>query len=134
MLAHPDLYRGVGDAVPGAAARLLAVRCADCGRVAVPRQHYGCEACGSTRGEDVELDAHGTLLSFATVHLHQSKSIAAPFVIGEIGLDAGPTLRITLVEPDDRGLRIGAPMRGVLHPAPGGEGALELRFTGESTR
>jgi len=134
MLAHPDLYRGVADAVPGGDARLLAVRCADCGRVAFPRQHYGCEACGGTRSEDVELDARGTLLSFATVHLHQSKSIAAPFVIGEIGLDGGPTLRITLVEPDDRGLRIGQRVRGALHPAPGGEGALELRFTLESAR
>jgi len=123
QLAHPDLY--------GPDARLFAVRCADCGRVAFPRQHYGCEVCGSARGEDVELDARGTLLSFATVHLHQSKSIAAPFVIGEVGLDGGPTLRLTLVEPDDRGLRIGARVRGVLHPAPGGEGALELRFTRE---
>jgi uncharacterized OB-fold protein len=125
-LAHPELY--------GADARLHGVRCADCGRVAFPRQHYGCEVCGGTRSEDVELDAHGTLRSFATVHLHQSKSIAAPFVIGEIELDAGPTLRLTLVEPDDHGLRIGAPMRGVLHPAPGGEGALELRFTREAAR
>ena len=125
-LVHPELY--------GADARLLGVRCAGCGRVAFPRQHYGCEACGETRSEDVELEAQGTLLSYATVHLHQSKSIAAPFVIGEIGLDAGPTLRLTLAEPDDRELRIGARMRGVLHPAPGGEGALELRFTREAAR
>jgi uncharacterized OB-fold protein len=123
-LAHPDLYDADG--------RLFAVRCADCGRVAFPRQRYGCEVCGGARSEDVELEARGTLLSFATVHLHQSKSIAAPFVIGEIGLDGGPTLRLTLVEADDRALRIGARMCGVLHPAPGGEGALELRFRQES--
>ena len=125
-LAHPELY--------GADARLLGVRCTDCGRVAFPRQHYGCEACGSVRSEDVELEPRGTLLSYATVHLHASKSIAPPFVIGEIGLAGGPTLRLTLVESDDGELRIGAPMRGVLHPAPGGEGALELRFTRESAR
>jgi uncharacterized OB-fold protein len=125
-LAHPDLYREDG--------RLLGTRCADCGRVAFPRQPYGCEACGGTKSEDVELDARGTLLSFATVHLHQSKSIAAPFVIGEVGLDGGPTVRVTLVEADDRGLRIGERMRGVLHPSPGGEGSLELRFTREAAR
>ena len=132
-LAHPDLYRADG--------RLLAVRCAECGRVAFPRQAYGCEACGSTRSEDVELDARGTLLSFATVHLHQSKSIAAPFVIGEIALDAGPTIRTTLVEASDSGLAIGARMRGRLADAPPKEGTgssltplSELRFEAENAR
>jgi hypothetical protein len=46
-------------------------------------------------------------------------------VIGEIRLDAGPTIRLTLVEADDRDLRIGARMKGVLHQA------AELRFSKE---
>jgi uncharacterized OB-fold protein len=109
-LAHPDLYREVeGNVV------LLAARCTVCNHIAFPRQRYGCEKCGATSPIDVELPAVGTLASFATVHLHQSSSIAAPFVIGEVKLDAGPTLRLTLVEPTDAGLRIGARMKGVLH-------------------
>jgi hypothetical protein len=129
-LSHPDLYRATADG-----AVLLALRCRACGHVAFPRQPYGCEKCGSTGTEHVEIDAAGTLASFATVHLHQSKSIAAPFVIGEIALDGGPTIRITLVEPSDAGLRIGARMKGVLHAMPTDEGTkAELRFTPAASR
>jgi uncharacterized OB-fold protein len=124
-LSHPDLYRATGTGVA-----LLAMRCSSCGHVALPRQRYGCEKCGSLATGEIELDAVGTLASFATVHLHQSKSIAAPFVIGEVALDGGPTIRITLVEPSDAGLRIGARMKGVLHPMTTDEGTKsELRFT-----
>jgi uncharacterized OB-fold protein len=130
VLSHPDLYRaGDGGAV------LLAMRCNACGLVAFPRQRYGCEKCGATDAVDIELVAAGTLASFATVHLHHSKSIAAPFVIGEIALDGGPTLRITLAEPSDTSLRIGARMRGVLCPiTTEGETKSELRFTMEERR
>jgi uncharacterized OB-fold protein len=129
-LSHPDLYRPTDQGVA-----LLAMRCARCGHVAFPRQPYGCEKCGATAAEDVELAAAGTLASFATVHLHQSKSIAAPFVIGEIALDGGPTIRITLVEPTDEGLRIGARMSGVLFPVASDDAPkVELRFTPETPR
>jgi hypothetical protein len=122
--SHPDLYRATADGVV-----LLAMRCRDCGYVAFPRQRYGCEKCGALAAEDVELATTGTLASFATVHLHQSKSIAAPFVIGEIVLDGGPTLRITLEESADAVLRTGARMKGVLHALAGDEaGRAELRF------
>ncbi len=134
-LSHPDLYRETaGDSV-----ELLGIKCSTCGFVAFPRQRYGCERCGAA-GEalaDVELSSDGTLASYATVHMHQAKTIAAPFVIGEIALDAGPTVRATMVEADDAAMRIGARVRGRLHPAPappdGGAAKLELRFslTGE---
>jgi len=133
-LAHPDLYRLRDD---GHVA-LLGIRCTGCGHVAFPRQSYGCEKCGSTALAEIDLATAGTLASFATVHLHQSKSIAAPFVIGEIDLDDGPTLRITLAEQDDAALAIGARMTGTLVPAGPGDAAsparLELRFTVESPR
>ncbi len=116
-----DLYRVGG----GGTVELLGTRCSKCQHVAFPRQHYGCEKCGSLELVDIDLPARGTLTSFATVHLHQSKSISAPFVIGEIRLDAGPTIRLTLVEANDRDLRIGARMKGVLHQA------AELRFSKE---
>lgn len=130
VLSHPDLYRPTRTGVV-----LLAMRCARCGYVAFPRQRFGCEKCGATETDDVELAAAGTLASFATVHLHQSKSIAAPFVIGEIALDGGPTIRITLAESSDAGLRVGARMTGVLHTIQTDDAPkAELRFTREPHR
>ena len=111
-----ELYSNDGDSV-----ELLGIRCPACGYVAFPRHHYGCEKCGAPELVDVALPARGTLTSFATVHLHQSKSIAAPFVIGEIKLDSGPTVRLTLLEPTDAQLSIGARMTGVILES-------ELRF------
>jgi uncharacterized OB-fold protein len=128
-LSHPDLYRRRGDSV-----ELLGMKCTRCGYVAFPRQAYGCEKCGAADDalSNVELASNGTLASYATVHMHQAKTISAPFVIGEIALDAGPTLRATMVESDDASLQIGARVGGRLHPAPtageGGAPKLELRF------
>jgi uncharacterized protein len=130
-LSHPDLYRSAG----GDSVELLGMKCAICGYVAFPRQSYGCEKCGASGAalSHVELSSRGTLASYATVHMHQAKNIAAPFVIGEIALDAGPTVRATMVEPDDSAMQIGARVDGRLHPAPasgeGGAAKLELRFT-----
>ena len=126
--SHPELYRSTdGDRV-----ELLGIECAACGHVAFPRQHYGCEKCGAAGATlvDVALASDGRLASYATVHVHQAKNIAAPFVIGEVELDAGPMLRATMVEPTDETLAIGARVTGRLHPVPGDAQAskLELRF------
>ena len=128
-LSHPDLYASRD----GATVELLGMRCGSCGYVAFPRQRYGCEKCGATGAAlaDVGLPTDGRLASYATVHMHQAKGIAAPFVIGEVLLDAGPTVRATMVEPDDELLDVGARVTGRLHPAPSAEGAatkFELRF------
>ena len=134
-LSHPDLYA----ARDGATVELLGMRCGSCGYVAFPRQRYGCEKCGATGAAlaDVGLATDGKLASFATVHMHQAKGgIAAPFVIGEVVLDAGPTVRATMVEPNDESLDVGARVTGRLHPAPSAEGAatkFELRFAKASS-
>ena len=56
------------------------MKCASCGYVAFPRQPYGCEKCGAagTALSNIELSSNGTLASYATVHMHQAKTIAAP--------------------------------------------------------
>jgi hypothetical protein len=127
-LSHPDLYRSTD----GVSVELLGTRCAGCGYVAFPRQRYGCERCGASGASlvDVALASSGRLSSFATVHMHQAKNIAAPFVIGEIELDDGPMLRATMVDADDAGLAIGARVVGRLAPAPGDAQPpkFELRF------
>jgi uncharacterized OB-fold protein len=133
-LVHPDLYV----ARAGGRVNLLGMTCRQCGHVAFPRQRNGCEKCGATDTDltDEELVCRGTLVSYATVHMHQAKTIAAPFVIGEVKLDRGPTLRATMVETADAALRIGASVVGTLFPAPSSGDApprLELRFSLEAT-
>jgi hypothetical protein len=135
-LSHPDLYRsGIGDSVV-----LLGMSCAACGHVAFPRQHYGCEKCGAAGDalRDMELESTGTLASYATVHMHQAKTMAAPFVIGEITLDAGPTVRATMVEATDADMEIGARVVGRLFPAPSSadvpSSKFELRFCLQEAR
>lgn len=93
---------------------LQGVACGKCGHLAFPEQHYGCEKCGAT-GDDLvsrPLAAKGTLLAFATVNLHRGKDIDAPFVVGSIQLDEGPTVRCTLVETDESDLAHGGAMAG----------------------
>jgi len=132
-LVHPDLYA----ARAGGTVNLLGMTCRRCGHVAFPRQHNGCERCGATDPDlsDEELVCRGTLVSYATVHMHQAKTIAAPFVIGEVKLDRGPTLRATMAEATDAALHIGARVVGTLVPAPSSGDTppkLELRFALEA--
>ena len=135
-LTHPDLYRRAdGATADRATVALLGMTCSSCGHVTFPRQQYGCEKCGAS-GEslrDVDLCSSGTLTSFATVHMHQAKTITAPFVIGDVALDDGPTVRATMVESTDTAMRIGARVTGCLFPAPSASDAssskLELRFS-----
>lgn len=132
-LVHPDLYA----ARAGGMVNLLGMTCGRCGHVAFPRQRNGCEKCGATDADltNDELVCRGTLVSYATVHMHQAKTIAAPFVIGEVKLDRGPTLRATMVEATNAALQIGARVVGTLFPAPASGDApprLELRFTLEA--
>ncbi|MAE96208.1 MAG: hypothetical protein CL910_16260 [Deltaproteobacteria bacterium] len=130
--AHPGLYRIDREPPP-----LLGQRCAGCGRLAFPPNPYGCEGCGAEADELVteEIPGHGELAAFATVHLHPGKDIEAPFTVGTIVLDAGPTLRATLTRATDDGLAIGQRVRSQLvprHSEDGGE-LLELRFAVEET-
>jgi len=89
---------------------LLGSRCRSCGTTFFPRLDLGCEVCGSTQLERTTLEPVGTLHSVATVHLYQGHDIEAPFAIGEVQLDAGPLIRVTMaeiVERDAIGSRVG---------------------------
>lgn len=116
---------------------LRGMKCGHCGHVAFPRQAYGCEKCGDVDHiHDQNLPCIGTLASFATVNLHRSDRIAAPFIIGEVKLRSGPTIRITMVETSDGDLAIGADVHGVLY-RPGDPSAkmpTELRFSTEAAQ
>ena len=129
VAAYPDLY----DKSPSGAPTLRGGHCRACGYVFFPPQSYGCESCGAApeQLEAIALEGNGALSSFATVHLHQGKGIETPFTVGVIVLDQGPTVRGTLVQPTDSGLRIGDRMRAILAPAgkdDDGKDQVELRF------
>ena len=129
-VAHPTLYGPGADGV----VRILGQRCRRCGHVAFPRQAYGCETCGAFGEELVaeDLEAAGTLVSFAQVHRHHGKDIEAPFMMAEVRLVSGPLLRCTLAQRDAAGLRSGAPMVGRLMAE--ADAPPELRFARAEVR
>ncbi len=106
--AHPGLYEPSSETPT-----LLGTLCGSCGRVSFPAISIGCDACGAAPDvlEATDLDATGTLYSFATVHLHHG-DIEAPFTIGEVELDAGPLVTATM-DPEGRDLSIGQRVRAV---------------------
>lgn len=125
-LEHPTLYE---DAAAGPV--LLGSRCDLCGLACFPRQAFGCESCGANADSltPVTLQAHGELVSFAVVHRHAGKDIAAPFIMGEIRLKDGPLIRCTLSVETSSAPKIGQTMVGLLeHNALSAADVLELRF------
>ena len=106
-------------------------RCRDCGYVFFPPHAFGCEVCGALpeRTEPIALAGKGVLRSFAVVHRHGGGDAETPLIVGEIALDAGPTVRAVLQGREEP--RIGDRMRAVLWSAspPGAqEEIVELRF------
>lgn len=91
---------------------LRAVHCSACGATLFPPQDYGCTVCGAHGAQvsTVDVPAAGRLHSFAVVHLHQGQ--ATPFTIAEMTLDAGPMLRVRLV--DGATAHTGQRLRGVV--------------------
>lgn len=140
-LLKPELYAVAGsDAVPAAPA-LKGGKCRACGYVFFPLQAYGCEVCGAT-GDDLQpqaLSGTGTLIAFARVHMHTPrlppkdtgvKPHAAPFTIGSIRLDDGPTVRTLLVDVDEAALKPGQRMVTRLVGVGSGDREIaDLRFT-----
>lgn len=127
-LVHPSLY----SQMEGGSLSLNGVRCSSCGRIAFPYQEYGCEACGAEVDalEALSLAARGSIVSFAKVHRHQGKDIAAPFVIAQVSMDGGVFVRCTMVAADDGELKSGQRVVGRLVAGSGAnEGKQELRFS-----
>ena len=129
IAAQPGLY-SVGTESPPS---LNGGRCCKCGYVFFPPQQYGCEACGAPRDqlETMALVGRGKLHSFATVHLHQGKSIEAPFTVGVILLDDGPAIRSILTSRTGGGLQAGDQMNATMVPQgtdEQGREVMELRF------
>jgi len=124
LLLKPTLYKRH----PAGNIVLLGGKCAR-GHVFFPFQSFGCERCGSTELQAVDLAGAGRLVASALVHLHADPARPAPFTIGTVALDDGPVVRTLLTEPTPLA---GGRVRAVLVPASGAsEAALDLRFQAE---
>jgi len=139
-LLKPSLYAEEGTAAVPDHPALKGGKCA-CGHVFFPMQSYGCEVCGR-QGEALQplrLSGRGKLVASATVHIHAGRTPAAnaevkqhtaPFTIGSIALDDGPTVRTLLVGIDEKALQPGQAMVTTLVPVgAGAKSILDLRFT-----
>jgi uncharacterized OB-fold protein len=71
---------------------LIGWACRRCGKRGIPRQKFGCEACGAP-GDEIDestFPALGVLRSSASVERHAVWPV--PFMLGEIELDSGPII------------------------------------------
>jgi uncharacterized OB-fold protein len=130
-LLKPALYATEGTASVPDHPSLKGGKC-QCGYVFFPLQTYGCEVCGRTGDalQPVALSGRGTLIASSTVHIHAAKNQEAPFTIGAIKLDDGPTVRTLLVDVDAKALKPGQPMVTQLVPVSSAAGkTFDLRFT-----
>lgn len=130
-LLKPALYATEGTASVPDHPSLKGGKC-QCGYVFFPLQTYGCEVCGRTGDalQPVALSGRGTLIASSTVHIHAAKNHEAPFTIGAIKLDDGPTVRTLLVDVDARALKPGQPMVTKIVPVSSTAGkTFDLRFT-----
>jgi len=85
----------------------MAAKCSKCGAMLLPPRSL-CTKCFSTDFEWVELSGRGTLLSYTVIHVSppQFESMA-PYIVGIVKLEEGPSLpgMIRGVEPEK--IRIG---------------------------
>ncbi|WP_051379842.1 Zn-ribbon domain-containing OB-fold protein [Bradyrhizobium murdochi] len=139
-LLKPDLYAQDGTTSAPKHPSLKGGKCAHCGFVFFPLQAYGCEVCGQSGDclQPFALAGSGTLIASAKVHAYtpDAKAVAAdvkpleaPFVIGTIKLDDGPTIRTLVTDVDETTLKRGQRMMSKLVPV--GTGArtiVDLRF------
>ena len=110
---------------PAGSVVLLGGKCAR-GHVFFPFQSFGCERCGSTELQPVDLAGAGRLIASAVVHLHADPARPAPFTVGTVALDDGPVVRTLLTEPTPVA---GGRVQAVLVSASGS--TLHLRFQAE---
>ena len=90
--------------------RLVAQRCADCGRLRHPPRPM-CPACGSLDVEVVDLSGRGAVYSYAVLHHPQHPAFEYPVLGALIDLDEGIRIvsNVVGVEPDE--LLIGLPVQ-----------------------
>ena len=100
--------------------RLVAQRCASCGRLRHPPRPM-CPHCRSLATEVVELAGTGTVYSFAILHHPQNPAFEYPVLAALVDLDEGIRLVSNLTDVRKDEIRIG--LRVEAHFVPTADGA-----------
>ncbi|NIA10915.1 MAG: hypothetical protein GWP10_14605 [Nitrospiraceae bacterium] len=81
---------------------IIGTKCKKCGNITIPLKPV-CPKCGSFDMEEFETAGKGVLRSFTVIYVAPPKFVSiAPYVVGIIKLDEGPSLmgRIVGVDPN----------------------------------
>jgi uncharacterized OB-fold protein len=89
--------------------RLVAQRCAECGRLRHPPRPM-CPECGSLVVEMAELSGRGVVYSYALLHHPQHPAFEYPVLAALIDLDEGIRVVSNLVGLEPSEIRIGLPV------------------------
>ena len=89
--------------------RLIAQRCAECGRLRHPPRPM-CPHCGSLNVEITELSGRGTVYSYAALHHPQSPAFDYPVLAVLVDLEEGVRLLANLEGITADKVRIGMPV------------------------
>ncbi len=93
------------------AGRLTAIRCAECGALAVPPKEF-CPACQHRRWEPVSLSGAGTVTSFTVIRIPpRGRAPEAPYAVAVVKLDEGVSMLGRVVEIPLDALKTGLPVK-----------------------
>jgi uncharacterized OB-fold protein len=105
--------------------RLVAQRCADCGRYRHPPRPM-CPVCHSLAADVVELSGRGTVYSYAILHHPQHPAFDFPVPIVLVDLDEGVRILSNLTGVAAVDIRVGMPVE--VHFAPTADGMAVPQF------
>lgn len=101
--------------------RLVAQRCAGCGRLRHPPRPM-CPACSSLEVKIAELSGQGILYSYAILHHPQHPAFEYPVIAALVDLEEGVRLLSSLADVSKDDVRIGMPVYA--HFVPTSDGPL----------
>lgn len=104
---NPFLFYTAGEA-PGAPG-LRATRCDDCGTFSMPSALI-CPKCASRRLTSVGIGGSATLVYHSVVH-HGADGFDAPYIVGFVRTEEGPTAFVPIVGSDGGDLHKGSRLR-----------------------
>ena len=93
------------------AGRLTAIRCAECGVLAVPPKEF-CPACQHRRWEPVPLNGTGQVTSFTVIRIApRGRASEAPYAVAVVKLDEGVSMLGRVVGIPLDTIRAGLPVK-----------------------